>query len=272
MVRKLGNEYLVNVIVPTLGNRIEYIKRLFNSLEEQTINNIKVIIVSQENHDRISSLLMKYKFNYHHVILSKKGLSHARNKGLEYVDNGIVTFSDDDCWYPKNAFETVVEGFKYRDIDALSFQIFDPEIQQYYKEYPQAPIEKLGIRGVLKISSIEFFINLNKIDIGDLKFDERFGLGAKYPSGEENILLADLLKQKYSIAYVNQIIVFHKKKTSENKLIDSNTFTGKGPLFKRMRGTIPAICMLIIFFVKKFHLTEKPIRSFIKSFKELLKF
>ncbi|MGR6009475.1 hypothetical protein ACT7CZ_20825 [Bacillus cereus] len=124
------------------------------------------------------------------------------------MDNGIVTFSDDDCWYPKNAFETVVEGFKYRDIDALSFQIFDPEIQQYYKEYPQASIEKLGIRGVLKISSIEFFINLNKIDIGDLKFDERFGLGAKYPSGEENILLADLLKQKYSISYVNQIIVF----------------------------------------------------------------
>ncbi|MGR9633222.1 glycosyltransferase family A protein [Bacillus cereus] len=72
MVKKLGNEYLVNVIVPTLGNRIEYIKRLFNSLEEQTINNIKVIIVSQENHDRISSLLMKYNFNYHHVILSKK--------------------------------------------------------------------------------------------------------------------------------------------------------------------------------------------------------
>ncbi len=48
-----------------------------------------------------------------------------------------------------------------------------------------------------------------------------------------------------------KLLFFIKKKTSENKLIDSNTFTGKGPLFKRMRGTIPAICMLTIFFVKK---------------------
>ncbi|MEC2395136.1 glycosyltransferase family 2 protein, partial [Bacillus toyonensis] len=142
----------------------------------------------------------------------------------------------------------------------------------YYKVYRQNPVDVLDFRGVLKISSIEFFINLNKVKKEDLNFDERFGLGAQYPSGEENILLGDLLQKNYKISYINQIIVFHKKKTSENKLINSRIFIGKGPLFKRMRGTIPAICMLTVFFLRKFYLTEKPMYSFRKGLKELLTF
>ena len=125
-----------------------------------------------------------------------------------------------------------MEEFKSRDVEALSFQIFDPESKQYYKAYRQNPVDVLDFRGVLKISSIEFFINLNKVKTEDLNFDERFGLGAQYPSGEENILLADLLQKKYKVSYINQIIVFHKKKTSETKLINSRTFIGKGRYLK----------------------------------------
>ena len=77
-----------------------------------------------------------------------------------------------------------MEEFKSRDVEALSFQIFDPESKQYYKAYRQNPVDVLDFRGVLKISSIEFFINLNKVKTEDLNFDERFGLGAQYPSGK----------------------------------------------------------------------------------------
>lgn len=264
--------FKISLIVPTLGTRELEIRRLIDSLNLQTCKNFEVIFVTQDNHQNVENILKSADFEYRQVKLYKKGLSYSRNQGMEFVSGNIVTFSDDDCWYPENAFELIVKEFESSDAAALSFQIFDPESRQFYKNYRQDAVSNLDFRGILRISSIEFFINLDKVNKGNLRFDERFGLGAKYPSGEENILLADLLKKKYKISYVNKVIVFHRKKTLETNLITSSTFTGKGPLFKRMRGTIPAICMLIIFFVKKFHLTEKPIRSFIKSFKELLNF
>ena len=88
-----------------------------------------------------------------------------------------------------------MKEFESSDVVALSFQIFDPESRQFYKNYRQDAVSNLDFRGILRISSIEFFINLDKVNKGNLRFDERFGLGAKYPSGEENILLADLLKR-----------------------------------------------------------------------------
>lgn len=271
-VGNLNQNKMINVIVPTLGTRVEEIKRLLNSLENQSYKKINVIIISQDNHNVVENILSGYELELKHIKLEKKGLSYARNQGLEFVKDGIITFSDDDCWYPENAFEQVIKEFKNNDVSALSFQIYDPEVQKFYKEYPIDSIKVLNFRGVLKISSIEFFINLNEIDREDLIFDERFGLGANYPSGEENILLVDLLKKKYKIAYINQIIVFHKKKDQGNKVINANTFIGKGPLFKRMKGTVPGIGMLTIFLIKKFNSIEKPIYSFGKSLSELITF
>ncbi|QBP93527.1 glycosyltransferase family 2 protein [Bacillus mycoides] len=262
----------ISLILPTLGEREEEFKRLIVSLNKQIYKEFEVVFVTQGNHDELEKILTLSNFKYKQIKLNRKGLSFARNEGIKHITGGIVTFSDDDCWYPENALELVVKEFENRDVEALSFQIFDPESEQYYKAYRQNSVDVLDFRGVLKISSIEFFINLNKVKKEDLNFDERFGLGAQYPSGEENILLADLLQKKYKVSYINQIIVFHKKKTSETKLISSRTFIGKGPLFKRMRGTIPAICMLTVFLLRKFSITEKPISSFRKSLKELLDF
>ncbi len=271
-VEKLNQNKMINVIVPTLGTRVEEIKRLLNSLENQSYKNINVIIISQDNHNVIENILRGYKLELKHIKLEKKGLSYARNQGLEFVKSGIITFSDDDCWYPENAFEKVIKKFKNNDVSALSFQIYDPEVQKFYKEYPMDSIKVLNFREVLKISSIEFFINLNEFDREDLIFDERFGLGTNYPSGEENILLVDLLKKKYKISYINEIIVFHKKKDQGSNVINSRTFIGKGPLFKRMKGTVPGIGMLTIFLINKFNSIERPIYSFGKSLSELITF
>ncbi|HFJ9488405.1 glycosyltransferase family A protein [Bacillus cereus] len=268
----MNQNKMINVIVPTLGTRVEEIKRLLNSLENQSYKNINVIIISQDNHNVIENILRGYKLELKHIKLEKKGLSYARNQGLEFVKSGIITFSDDDCWYPENAFEKVIKKFKNNDVSALSFQIYDPEVQKFYKEYPMDSIKVLNFREVLKISSIEFFINLNEFDREDLIFDERFGLGTNYPSGEENILLVDLLKKKYKISYINEIIVFHKKKDQGSNVINSRTFIGKGPLFKRMKGTVPGIGMLTIFLIKKFNSIERPIYSFGKSLSELITF
>ena len=54
----------VSILLPTLGERIDELKRLFNSLEEQTNKSFELIIISQGNHKEVEALLSKYSFKY----------------------------------------------------------------------------------------------------------------------------------------------------------------------------------------------------------------
>ena len=48
----------VSILLPTLGERIDELKRLFNSLEEQTNKSFELIIISQGNHNASTSLAL----------------------------------------------------------------------------------------------------------------------------------------------------------------------------------------------------------------------
>ena len=54
----------VSILLPTLGERIDELKRLFNSLEEQTNKSFELIIISQGNHKEVEVLLSQYSFKY----------------------------------------------------------------------------------------------------------------------------------------------------------------------------------------------------------------
>ena len=126
---------MISIVLATLGNRIDEIKRLLDSLEKQTNNDFEVIIVSQDNHDLVENIIKEYKINYKHKKLNKKGLSLARNEGLNYVSGDIITFSDDDCWYPYDSFERIKNIFEKSKSSVCCFNIYDPLSNQYYKNY-----------------------------------------------------------------------------------------------------------------------------------------
>jgi glycosyltransferase involved in cell wall biosynthesis len=247
---------MISVIIPTLGNRKKELIRLLDSLQQQTYQNFEVIVVSQDNEEEVKELLKPFEFQYKQVHILKKGLSHARNIGLKHVKGDIVTFSDDDCWYLPDSFQTVVSYFTENQHSIVCFQMFDPFKNIYLKNYPSKPQKEVSKRNLLTKSSIEIFINLNKIPKSILQFDEQFGLGARYPSGEENILLMDLHNLGYKIAYEPKIIVYHEKKEIITRL-NSKTFIGKGPMFRRMFNLPTALLLITLFFVKKYPLLKE---------------
>ncbi|QGQ48161.1 glycosyltransferase family 2 protein [Metabacillus sediminilitoris] len=263
---------MISIIIPTLGNRPDELNRLFNSLSSQTYQNFEVILVTQINHECIHDLShdnMKIK----HVKLNKKGLSYSRNEGLKYISGSIVTFSDDDCWYPEDSFQNVMNTLeKDASIDVACFQIFDPIQDVYYKNnYDSNPKTQISKRDITRKSSIELFVRLKNVKPEDLRFDENFGLGTKYPSGEENIFLSDLMKKKLKISYIPQIIVYHKKPNIHSRLTETQIIS-KGPLFKRLTNTPVAFILLILFFLKKAKNIHHPFPTFISSVKEILNY
>lgn len=267
----MNNAKLISLVLPTLGTRVVEITRLFESLKNQNYTNYEVILVSQDNHQKMEELLNNVDFTYKHVKLYEKGLSLARNEGLKHVSGEIVTFSDDDCWYLPNSFENIISQFEQKDSAIICFQHYDPIKKRHSKQYDPMPIDKITWKKVFNKASIEIFVNLKVLNKEEIHFDTRFGLGAKYPSGEENIFLIDTMKKGYKISYVPMVIAYHEIKGVSNTL-NYRAFLSKGPMFKRMFNTQMGIFLLLALYMKKFSRLENKAMLLKDSIKETITF
>lgn len=219
----------LSLLVPTLGERPAELQRLLDSLAEQTYKNIEVVIISQGNHQIIANQCEVYQnsLTIKHLRSDIKGLSLARNMGLREQLGDIVILSDDDCWYPADAMQSIADTFKSQpEADILLTQIFDPIDNVPYKNYGKNAKRLTKATELLSRSSIE--LAFRKDD--SILFDELFGLGATYASGEENDFLIRYLKAKKVIVYQPMITVYHqikKTQSSQKQLIAKGAFYAK---------------------------------------------
>lgn len=261
---------MISLLLPTLGKRREELIRLFNSLEKQTYKNFEVIIVSQDNHKVIEECIIKYNFKYTHIKSNTKGLSIARNIGLKHVNGDIITLSDDDCWYKEDSLQFVKEFFEKNNSDIACFQYYDIDKKKYPREYPKQAIYDFNKMRVLKQASIDIYINISKVKDYNIGFDERFGVGAKYNSGEENIYLMDLKRLGYKFDYYPRVLAYHEVK--EVDYLDDKSFVDKAALFKRLFGKYRGIFMYTIFSVKKSTKVKNVLKLYINGVDEYFKF
>jgi glycosyltransferase involved in cell wall biosynthesis len=121
-----------SLIVPTLG-RTNELQHLFESLALQAPAQIELLIVDQNEDDRVLRLLpfVPAEVQVVHLRQPEKNVSMARNLGLLNATGDYVAFPDDDCWYPPQLLPKVVEWFgknsKYQifssgavDVDGIS--------------------------------------------------------------------------------------------------------------------------------------------------------
>ena len=230
----------ISVLVPTLGTREKEIRRLLETLEKQSYKDFEIIFVTQDNHEIVKDIICKYSnLDIKQIEMSVKGLSRARNRGLEQALGEIVVLSDDDCWYPANAFEIIVNAFKKRQCAKIVLsQIFDPEKNIPYKNYTSNEEYVRNKLQLMSKSSIE--VAFKKDLVLNKKFDERLGLGSEFVCGEEvDFLLSNY--EKNAIFYIPEVTVYHKKKEngSSNKQI-----IAKGAIYGKNFNIF--ICLLVL--------------------------
>ncbi|WP_372764334.1 glycosyltransferase family 2 protein, partial [Litorivivens sp.] len=128
-----------SLILATIGRSIE-VERFLASLDRQTYRSFELIVVDQNDDDRVSSMLESYRDNFEIIYLkSKPGLSIARNRGLQEVSGDIVAFPDDDCWYPPNLLEAITQIFSRYDIDIVTGQSRDEENRHSQRFWSSKP-------------------------------------------------------------------------------------------------------------------------------------
>ena len=97
-------EPLISVIVPVYNGQ-DYLEKCIISIEEQSYENIEIIIVNDGSTDNTAALCVKLRESYGNIrviTMEDEGVSAARNAGIDAARGVFLTFVDaDDRLRPK---------------------------------------------------------------------------------------------------------------------------------------------------------------------------
>ena len=216
---------MVSLIVSTLGRSSEP-ARLLSSLDIQSYKDFEVIVIDQNEDDRLVPILQSHPGLRLHHLRSPRGLSRGRNVGLAHATGDIIAIPDDDCWYPESLLASVAAWFdSHPEYSGLS------TIKRAADNTPVGPKWPKGACEVFPktlwqcgISSAVFMRRTLTDRVG--LFDENIGVGAPtcYQSGEETDYLLRAIDCGFRIAYEPAIAVHHPPLNSIDRM-RRNTYT-----------------------------------------------
>ncbi|MBO5479014.1 MAG: glycosyltransferase [Clostridia bacterium] len=112
----------VSVIVPVYNGEA-YIKLCLNSILEQTLKEIEIIVVNDGSTDETKQILEDYQNQYENKIKvitkENEGQGKARNVGMDLAQGEFLTFVDADDTIESNMLQQMYEEAKKHDADVV---------------------------------------------------------------------------------------------------------------------------------------------------------
>lgn len=129
----------VSVIVP-FYNVEGYIEKCLDTLVNQTLKGIEIVLVNDGSTDRSIEIVNKFLRRYPEkiVYLEKEngGLSDARNYAIPYAKGEYIAFLDSDDYVEKDMYEEMYNLAKKEESDMVECD--------FYWEYPDKQKEDVG--------------------------------------------------------------------------------------------------------------------------------
>lgn len=250
----------IEILLSTLNDGIFNIQFChdFDYLVIHQVTNIERISDYDEFEKQLIECGIRYIRSY------ERGLSKSRNIGLNNALGDYVWIMDDDVLIHKHSRKKILEY-----IDNY------PEVSMYVLNYSSDRLQMtthkkeqyMNILSVMSVASINMLIRKDCLE--GIGFDERFGLGTKYSSGEEYLLCCRLLKRNYKIFQTSLIFSYHPPITSGQDFYSTPyKLAAKKKMFICAHGKFFGIMWYLAFLIKKspILLKNKSIINIIKSF------
>jgi glycosyltransferase involved in cell wall biosynthesis len=193
----MDNMPKVSVIVP-IYNVEKYLKRCMDSLLNQTLRDIEIIMVDDGSPDNCPRLCDEYaKQDSRIKVIHKKngGLGFARNSGMEVAVGEFVAFVDSDDFVTINMYESLYRTAKKYELDTIFCSL------NFYKD------EKHIVRRK-EVDQFTIFSGREKVDAFLLDY---IGPEPSYPRNTK--FIKSVWKALYSLDLVkNNAIQFYSEK------------------------------------------------------------
>ena len=221
-------EIVLQVLICTYGQ--DGIKRVALSAHPE-VNGIQYLVSWQTDGDTaVPKELDRPDFSI--LPSATKGLSVNRNIALSRATAPIVLISDDDVDYTQEGLLAIVDAFmRNSNMDIVTFRYTSSSHAKYY---PSAPCDLSTPEKGYFVTSFEIAFRRESVQ-GKIWFNENFGIGAAFPSGEEDIFLRDCLDAGLKGIYLPITIARHDgTTTSERNLMLASRPQTKGAVFLRL--------------------------------------
>lgn len=110
----MKNNPLVSIIMPVFNSQ-QYIEAAVASVRKQTYPGWELLIIDDGSADDSWSMIEKYALEDNRIRGFKqenKGVSAARNVGLNHLKGELICFLDSDDWLPPRSLEDRINKFK----------------------------------------------------------------------------------------------------------------------------------------------------------------
>lgn len=211
----------VSVIVPAY-NEEKYIKKCVDSILNQTLKDIDIILIDDGSTDRTFEIMQEYSKknkNIKAISLPHGGVGIARNKGISLAKGEYIKFIDADDYINPNSLERMYKAAKENDADIVRCSystIIGPLKLGDFHNYGRSD------NHVINISKDKNFIVRETPSIGnklikkELLKDIRFGEGIKW----EDLAITPALMAKSKNIYYMQDALYNYRFNLSTTVLD----------------------------------------------------
>jgi glycosyltransferase involved in cell wall biosynthesis len=226
-----------DLVVATIG-RAQELDRLLGSLGRQTHKDFRVLVVDQNDDDRVERILRGHASLDLERLRAPSGLSRARNVALPHLRADLVAFPDDDCVYADDLLERVARRFgEDPGLGGLTGRA--PDSASWKRDAATLTRENLWNRAI----SFTIFLRREVVEqVGP--FDEALGLPSS--SGEEIDYLIRALDFGARIEYDPTLVVMHREKEIDRTAVGGRDGASIGYILRKHQYPLRCVARMLL--------------------------
>lgn len=158
----------VSIIIPVY-NVEKYLEKCLDSAVRQTLKDVEIICINDGSIDSSEEILNNYKKNYSNIKVVKqenKGVSGARNCGLNIAKGEYIYFLDSDDYIDVQAMEICYKESKKNNLDIITFDaecfVDDEYNNNEHNDITSENYDRTKILNSKVMNGEEFFIYSNE--------------------------------------------------------------------------------------------------------------
>lgn len=139
----MSSKYSVSVVVPVY-NVEQYLDRCLDSLVNQALQNIEIIVVNDGSTDGSAEIIKKYDSRYDNIVVINQengGLSSARNAGIDVARGDYIGFVDADDYVEKDMFRLLYDATQANSADVAICGYYRNDLKNNVQKIPALNID-----------------------------------------------------------------------------------------------------------------------------------
>jgi glycosyltransferase involved in cell wall biosynthesis len=235
----------ISLIVCT-RNRAESLPVCLNSIEQAAVANraveVELLIVNNGSTDATAAVLRAWQrstpVRCRVLLAEQRGLSHARNYGLEHATGKIIAFTDDDCTVAPDYLTQVERAYAADAGPTLRggrVELGDPRDLPFTIKTDLVPQRFTGGHPGGFIHGCNLTMSRSALELVG-RFDIRLGAGQPIGAAEDSDFVYRAHRSGVMVLYDPSIVVFHhhgRRDFAEAKLLQDVYNVGNGALYAK---------------------------------------